>query len=368
MKIAFIVNNYPPKMGGVENHVRSLAIEIVNQGHKALVVTLGTNVGIRLDEGVEVLTFKEHLRYANILGIPALGTKKKLTKLLKENFGSVAVSTHTRFFPMSFIGLRAARKAGIPVIHTEHGSDHVKSSNQVINLLSKFIDYTIGRIVMKKADQVLVVSEEVAGFVKKLADVNATLFYNATYPSDLITNKPVLSKRFVFVGRLVTGKGWEIFLDGLKAIHNSGEQFEAFIAGDGPDLSLVRSRVEELNLESAVTVLGKISSFEVRKLLRHSLLVNPTNLSEGFQTTLLEAISEGGQVLTYPVPGAQELKRQGAPVKITLSRSPKELEDLMRASLREEWQPASQQILENWYWQKRTAEFLVIAARLIPHP
>ncbi|MDU7196238.1 MAG: glycosyltransferase, partial [Streptococcus sp.] len=40
MRIGFIVNNYPPHMGGVEQHVHSLALELAKLGHQISVITL----------------------------------------------------------------------------------------------------------------------------------------------------------------------------------------------------------------------------------------------------------------------------------------------------------------------------------------
>ena len=40
MRIGFIVNNYPPHMGGVEQHVHSLAFELAKLGHQISVITL----------------------------------------------------------------------------------------------------------------------------------------------------------------------------------------------------------------------------------------------------------------------------------------------------------------------------------------
>src|SRR5437016_1459362 len=40
MRILMLSQFYPPIIGGVEHHVRSLSIELVSRGHKVTVVTL----------------------------------------------------------------------------------------------------------------------------------------------------------------------------------------------------------------------------------------------------------------------------------------------------------------------------------------
>ncbi len=364
MKFAFIVNNYPPRIGGVELHVQALATELVQQGHQALVVTLADRVTTSLDNGIMVNTLKEHFRTADILGFPGLGTSRKLAKLLKAESIDV-VSIHTRFFPMSYVGLRAGLLAKIPVIHTEHGSDHVSSESPIIRWVSRIVDYTFGRAVLRRATRVLGVSEEVVKFVKSLAHVEATLFYNAIQlPSSPLSLRMKHPGHFVFVGRLVQGKGWETFIDGLHALQQRENSFRATIVGSGPDLSRVEDQIREFDLGNQVTVLGQIPQVDVREILRGSTLVNPTTLSEGFQTTLLETVGEGGRVLTYPVPGAKTLQSDGAPVQITSSRSPEQLVQLMADSLNEDWRPASFTLIEKWCWPIRAFEYATIAQRI----
>ncbi|PRI10209.1 glycosyltransferase family 4 protein [Leucobacter massiliensis] len=359
MRIAFVVNNYPPRTGGVELHVRSLAAELALRGHRVLVVTLGETPGWSRDDRVEVLTLPEHFRIANILGFPGPGTRRRLTRLLRER-GVEAVSVHTRFFPMSFVGWRAARRAGIPVIHTEHGSDHVASDSRIIGLASRAVDVTLGRAVLRGADRVLGVSREVTEFVRRLAGVEATVFPNAIEvraaedPDEQITDRP---GHLVFVGRLVPGKGWEAFLEVVAACRAAGRDTTGEVLGDGADMPRLRERLAALGLGGAVAVRGRVPQSEVRRALRGATLINPTTLSEGFQTTLLEAIAESGRVVTYPVPGAETLRAEGANVVITSGRDPAELAAATLRLLGAPGDPAPRGFIDAWSWAARAVQF-----------
>ena len=358
MRIAFVVNNYPPRTGGVELHVRSLARELVRQGHDALVVTLGERPGWSDDEGVRVLALPEHFRVADILGFPGPGTRPRLTRLLRDERIDV-VSVHTRFFPMSFVGWRAARAAGIPVIHTEHGSDHVASESAAIRLASRAVDFTLGRAVLRGANRVLGVSESVTAFVRRLAGVEADVFYNAIDPTPAgaapAADRP---DRLVFVGRLVPGKGWREFLAAVRAVRAEGRPVTAEVVGDGPDRQELEAAILELGLADAVAVRGRVSQAEVREALRGATLVNPTTLSEGFQTTLLEALAEAGRVVTYPVPGAEVLQSRGAPVAIASGRDGAALEDALRTMLDEPGAPVPPGFIDAWTWPARAEQFV----------
>ena len=358
MKIAFIVNNYPPRVGGVELHVQALARELAAQGHQPLVVTLGDRHGPSIDQGVEVITLPERLRIANVLGFPPLGTRRRLNRLLRERSVEI-VSVHTRFFPMSFIGVRAARRAALPVIHTEHGSDHVKTGSRFVALASRLVDLTIGRWVLRKAERVLSVSDAAASFVWRLARRRASIFYNAVEPPKYDPpHWPNLPKRLVFVGRLVEGKGWETYLNCISALSHQGIDIQGEIFGDGPDLDKVVSKVARMQLNDIVEIRGRAQQSEVRKALRGATLLNPTVLSEGFQTTMLEALAEGGRVVTYPVPGAELLRSRLGPVIITKSKNPEELLRVVTEKLHEPWRPFPPEELSNWTWPTRAKQYV----------
>jgi glycosyltransferase involved in cell wall biosynthesis len=141
-----------------------------------------------------------------------------------------AISTHTRFFPMSLIGVRLAKKLGVPGIHTEHGSAAVKGVSPVVALASNLVDRTMGRLVLRGATRVLCISEGAREFVRDLAGVNGEVFHNAIDTaafSGAGADSPERRTRLVYVGRIVPGKGWDLALA-------TAEQF----ASDHPEMEL----------------------------------------------------------------------------------------------------------------------------------
>jgi glycosyltransferase involved in cell wall biosynthesis len=266
---------------------------------------------------------------------------------------------------MTFVGLRAARAAGVPVVHTEHGSDYVVTDSAVIRAASRLVDRTVGRWVLRHADRVLGVSEAVTAFVARLAGVDAEVFYNAIdAPEHAPSEHPQDTQRTVFVGRLVPGKGWDDYLDALAALHASGTDIAGDLVGDGPDMSQVRARVRDLGIGHLVTIHGRLPQSSVRELLRGATLVNPTLLAEGFQTTLLESVAEGGRIVTYAVPGAQTLQAGGAPVLITPAKDVGALTAAMRAELGKSWARAPAELIDAWTWPARARQFVDVCSTL----
>lgn len=365
MRLTFVVNNYPPRMGGVESHVQALAAELVRNGHETIVVTLGDQTGWRDDDGVSVLTLPEKFRVADTLGFPRWGTRRRLTQLLREREIDV-VSVHTRFFPMSFVGWRAAKKIGVPVVHTEHGSNYVVHSSAVISLASRIMDHTLGRAVLRGVDRVVGVSEESAGFVRRLAGVSAGVFYNAINAPDRSAPAPDdSSDRLLFVGRIVPGKGWDDYLGLIAGLREQGLQVRGEMLGDGTDMPSLLDQVQRLGLSEVVDVRGRVSPLQVRQSLRGATLVNPTVLSEGFQTTLLEAIAEQGRVVTYPVPGAEKLREEGAPVKITERRDLAALLEATQALLADPPPLLGPEAVQHWTWPERATQYVGLCREVL---
>ncbi|MCP2031677.1 glycosyltransferase involved in cell wall biosynthesis [Okibacterium sp. HSC-33S16] len=367
--VLFIVNNYPPSVGGVENHVFHLAKEIVTAGNRASVVALSETASDDVENGVRVVRLRRHFPVAGVISFPALRSARRIAQLFEDEMVTV-ISTHTRFFPMSAVGTRVAKRLRVPLLHTEHGSDFVRSSSLLVSIASRVVDRTVGRWVLRSADGVLGVSEQVVAFAKRLAGVEGRLFYNAIDLAewywagyiDSVATKP----SFCFLGRLVDGKGWDDFVDAAARVRRQPNvpEFKIDIMGDGPDRARLNARIDELGLRSITRVHGQVRPDEVRKQLAGAILVNPTILSEGFQTTLLESIAAGGQIVSYPVPGLDQLIADGAPITKVDARDISSLAAAMKSMLTRPAPQVDLTMLGKWSWSERGRDYLNVVADL----
>ena len=364
MRIAMIVNSYPPRMGGLELHLQNLAQGLVALGHRVWILTISSEPGHRVDGGVEVLTGRSHLPIADVISFPALGARRSISRFLR-NHEIELVSVHTRFFPMSFIGVRAAQACSIPVIHTEHGSGFVASASPLISWCSRLVDVTAGRYVLRHADRVVGVSAEAADFASRLGGIQTGVFHNAITPPETRGETTDRPGHLVFVGRVVEGKGWDDFLQAVAALRARGHEVDGEILGAGPMLETARALRDELGLGGVVELRGRVPADEVRRCLTGATLVNPTVLSEGFQTTLLEALAERGRIVTYIVPGAELLRESGAPVVICREKNCGSLIEALEGVLAAPGQPASADFVTEWTWPVRAREYANIAQEVV---
>lgn len=372
MRIGFIVNNYPPHMGGVEQHVYSLAMELAKLGHQISVITLADKKIIqasssrkksldnnsKAESAVKVLRIPRWFNVGDVFSLPTpLGLGKILCAVKRANLDLISV--HTRFFPLTWLGVFLGKYLNIPVLLTEHGSDFVINDSPLITFASKVVDYTFGRLALRNATRVLGVSPAVSNFVKKLAGVDAKVFFNAVAPPDSFTRHHSPT-HLVFIGRLVPGKGWETFVRIAEVLKKDFPSLSATIMGGGVDEQKVRSACPNW-----IRVTGQIPHSIVIKEIAGSTLVNPTILSEGFQTTVVETVVNGGRVVGYPEPASLALRESGAPVKIVKRGDEDALLEATRETLLHPAHGLSLKEAEIWTWPWRTKEYEVTCRNLI---
>lgn len=362
-----MVTNYPPRTGGVEAHVSGLAGALLERGHRVTVITLDDTEGDDLAGGLRVVRLPRRLSVGSVLAFPPLGTARRIRELARESRAQV-ISTHTRFFPMSFVGVRVGSSLGIPVIHTEHGSGFVAGVSPFIALASRLVDLSMGRMVLRSASLVVGVSDSVARFVKSLSGVTAAIFPNAIdvdrwrSASEKGRHELSASSRLVFVGRLVPGKGWDTALRSAEILAAQGDTppFELHICGDGPDRAALERLIERSPIRKSTVVHGRLDPAALAAVLRGSVLVNPTTLSEGFQTTLIEALACGARIVSRDVPGVRELRGQGASVTVVDSEDPERWATALGVALMRSGATFPADRLDEWSWSTRAVQYEIL--------
>lgn len=363
MHVLFSVNNYPPSLGGVQIHVARLAECLAKLGHQVTIVTASGKPGEYTENDVHVIRIPSYFRIADVLAFPRIGTTRWLRRYVREH-GVDVVSTHTRFFPMSIAAAHAMANSGVPVVHTEHGSGFVGGVSFPTKMASRLVDVTMGRTVLRSATVVLAVSEAAASFVSRLSNVDARVFYNAIDTAPWLAARSIASDnqdRLTFLGRLVPGKGWETFIEVVETLRKGGRSgLTAAIVGDGPDRRRVEEAIRERGMQNSVVVTGRLGGDDLVAVIAGSILVNPTVLSEGLQTSLIESLSSGGRVATYPVPGAELLRSLGGPVEICGERTAAAMTSAVEHLLDQPGHALPREAVLKWDWTRRALEYVEI--------
>jgi glycosyltransferase involved in cell wall biosynthesis len=310
-----VTTNYAESGGGVEMHLQSLLPRLVRRGVAVTVVYLGAQRESYVeDSGVRVIPLRRRFDFRNIIALPDPRQWSALVRQLQGGRGGglpvTHLATHTRFFPLSYLGIRLANRLGVPSIHTEHGGGFVVTTSPLVRFGSMAFDKTVGRAVLRKATVVASVSKVSKEFVSELSGVTSLPFTNGI---DVSAWLPALDEtpstdapRLVFIGRIVAEKGWRVFLDAAASCQRNGWLGETWLIGAGMDLAAAHEYARRLGLTGLVAP-GHIPSDEVRDALRGAVYVNPSMASEGFQLTIVEALTAGAGVATYDVGVAPEM-------------------------------------------------------------
>ena len=160
---------------------------------------------------------------------------------------------------------------------------------------------------------------------------------------------------------MVPKKGWAESIYAFTQFAKTAPEspFELHLVGDGAELPRARELAATSPVAERIHVHGRESHERIRNLLSGQWLVNPTQLSEGFQTTLLEAAVAGAGIISYPTPGLDELKASGATV--LRAASVDELaRKLAEAALTTPNELSATQAAE-WGWPARAAVYAAIA-------
>lgn len=118
-------------------------------------------------------------------------------------------------------------------------------------------------------------------------------------------------KRLVFVGRMAAVKGVPVLLDAVARLHAQDPEVSLTLVGDGPDRSLIESRIAELGLGGAVTITGYLSQDGVAEQLAQADIFVLPSFAEGVPVVLMEAMVTGLPVVTTRIAGIPELVQDG---------------------------------------------------------
>lgn len=304
MKITYVVTRAEP-IGGVQIHVRDLAVTLKRQGHAPSVLVGG--------EGA----FVESLRAAQVpvgvlphltVPISPLGDLRALreirTALRRQSPDLVALHSSKA----GILGRIAARSLGLPALLTAHGWNFTPGIAPVAAAVYRQIERMAGRIstriiTVSEYDRRLALEAGLTGADHVVAVHNGI----PDIPLELRAQPDRTPPRLVMIARFEAQKDHPTLLRALAGLRDS--EWELDLIGDGPLLKRMESLAAEVGLRDRVNFRGQ--RMDVPQLLagaQVSLLV--TNW-EGLPLSILESMRAGLPVIATDVAGIGEAISDG---------------------------------------------------------
>jgi len=111
------------------------------------------------------------------------------------------------------------------------------------------------------------------------------------------------------LGRFVPKKGFADLLEALARLRDRGHQFEARLAGSGPEEAALRTLAARLDLDGCVRFLGWVD--DKRSFFAALDLFCVPSREEPFGIVVLEGMAHGRATIATDAPGPREIVRDG---------------------------------------------------------
>ena len=304
--IIILTQCFPPKIGGIENLIENLSIEL-SKTHEVLV--LADQHDQKNDSDYDT-KYDQNISVSRISGIKFFRKRKKLLelkKLLSSKKISHVIADSWKSFELTIDTLKSL---SIPSICLAHGNELiVKNSSKKLRVIS-----TLNKVthIVTNSNFTLSLVKDIGITNKKITCIypgaQNTIYLNEEIISN-INGKPVITT----LARLEKRKGHAFILSVIAKLKAEYPNILYIIAGSGNEFENLKKITLELDIIKNVIFLGDINENQKKYLFKNTnLMVMPTldeskkNSIEGFGIAYLEAAYYGIPSIASNVGGTPE--------------------------------------------------------------
>ena len=302
--------HFLPHVGGVEVFTDGLSRALERRGYDVVVVTSrldGAPERERLSDGVEVLRLPCWPLVGGRLPFAKPGRCQRELLATLDGRRVVAVVVNTRFYPLSLVGARFARRRGLVPLVIDHGADYLTFGNGAIDVAVRAYEHAITALLKRLRPSFYGVSEASARWLPTFGIRPSGIITNAIDAPSFRRGASGRSFRqelgvpegavlVAYTGRLIPEKGVEALVSAAEQLAAAGEDVAFALAGEGP----LRAALEAHGVPT-VHFTGRLDAADVAALLLESDIFCFPSRSEGFGSSLLEAAVCGCAIVSTDV-------------------------------------------------------------------
>ena len=318
LRVALVCDWFLPRMGGIELHLRDLALRLRATGVDARIVT--TTRGPSDIDGVPVHRIDVPLLPgAGVAISPAL--RARLARVLRAESFDVVHAHASVVSPVAYAGAIAGAQAGLPTVMSFHSM--LYASSMLIGASDALTGWTRGMILTAVSS---VVAAQAARWmpgaaVDVLSNAIDVRFWQAAQRLE-----PAGGAHFVSAMRLSRKKRplalVRAFADAVRFVAGAPDM-RLTIAGDGPERAAVVRLATELGVGDRVAIVGQRTRDELRALYGTAHAFVLPSERESFGIAALEARTAGLPVIAMLGGGTRDFITPG--VNGMLARDEREL-------------------------------------------
>lgn len=340
MQILFFLENYYPKIGGVETLFKSLAEALVQKGHQVKVLTTRPSSEVPSTEwiqGVEIV----RLAYPNRYLFTFLSFFSALKHVKQADF--IHTTSYNAALPALLSGKCYGKKVSV-TFHEVWGSLWFKLP--FMNPVARFFHYLFEQFLLKLPFHTFIaVSQNTATRLleSKIKPAKIKRIYNGidysvfeTVPEPSGGNASVFT--FTYFGRLGMSKGLDILTQAIALLRHSPQEFSVQLIIPTEPRGMYRqlkSAIKRFGIADRVVLTAHLPYSELLCALKQSDSILIPSYSEGFCYAAVEAIALGVPVISSDQGALKEVV-SGKFIKMK-HFSPQGLAEAMTAALEGKW-------------------------------
>jgi glycosyltransferase involved in cell wall biosynthesis len=307
VRVALACDWFLPRVGGIELHLRDLALALRDDGIDARIVT--TTRGDAVVDGVPV--HRVHTPLVPGAGVAYLpGVLSEIERLVHDEAFDVVHAHASVVSPVAFAAAVAARRAGVASLVTFHSMLH--RSSFLLGASEALFGWSERGVVLSAVSSV--VAAQVARWIPG-ANVGVlpngldTAFWrvpaHAASDGEIVFASAIRLSRKKRPLRLIRA-----FADAVRFVAGA-PSMRLVVAGAGPEATPMRRLADELGVGDRVELPGQLSRAALRDLYaRAHAFVLPSE-RESFGIAALEARAAGLPVIGMMASGVRDFVRQG---------------------------------------------------------
>lgn len=194
--------------------------------------------------------------------------------------------------------------------------------------------YQINKLVLKKSDRVLTISEEGYRLCSSILPDRKDRFTVVPACVDTKLFRPMdkavvrkahgflSSRTILFTGRLERLKGLDLLLEAFALVNKEYKDAQLLLAGEGMERRRLEAKTRTLGLDSHVHFLGEVKHDGVAEVMNCADVFALTSLSEGCPSAVLEALACGLPIVSTNVGHISKIVKDGETGFIVNGRDP----------------------------------------------
>lgn len=332
-RVALVTSSYHPHVGGVEEHVRRVALDLTRRGHDVVVWTVdrGEHLGVRDVDGIEVRYLPTPLPARSMAGVRrVLADGPSAIAAWRRAYRSFRPDVlHVQCFgPNGTYATLLARVTGTPLVISSHGEtfadDHAVFDRS--RLARRALGYGMRHACAITGCSQLVLTDLARFDPRGGSVVPNGIDLAAPVPPRVPADPPYV----LAYGRVEHNKGFDLLLEAFARAPLPART-RLVLGGDGGALPALRRQAGALGLEDRVDFAGQLSRAQVSAELAAASVVVVPSRREAFGLVVLEAWQAGAPLVVTSRGGPAGLVTDGVDALVA---DPEDAADLGNAILR----------------------------------